>query len=555
MTNPNKRPNFLIVVADDLGFSDTGPYGGEIPTPTLDRLAREGVLMTGFHTASACSPTRSMLLSGTDNHIAGLGQMAEYIRATGQTYAGRPGYEGYLNYRVAALPEILQDNGYHTIMSGKWHLGLKKELSPHARGFDKSFVYLAGSGNHYNNEPQLDNYTGPKSPPVWGDGLWMRDDVFLDRKRDIPQDFYSTTAFTDEMIQYLEGRTPEEREKPFLGYLAYTAPHWPLQAPKAVIDKYKGLYDDGPEALRDRRLEALIARGLVPPGVEPAPMVGETIKNWADMTPTERAHSARHMETYAAMVDLMDQNLARVVDHLERAGELDDTLVVFISDNGAEGKLLEALPVMAGVPLGRVIREHYDNALDNIGSADSFVWYGPHWACAATAPSRGFKAMVTEGGIRCPCIVRYPGFALSNSNSGGGPTVTREFTTVMDVLPTLLDLAGVAHPGTTFRGREVVLPRGRSWVAHLDGRAGTVHEDGTQDVTGWELFGRRAIRRGRWKAVFEPAPAGSEEWELYDLSTDLGEVHNLAAEEPEVLEGLLVEWERYSAETGMAIDI
>lgn len=420
---------------------------------------------------------------------------------------------------------------------------MKKELSPHARGFDKSFVYLAGSGNHYNNEPQLDNYPGVRMPAVYSE-YWMEGGDFIDRKKDIPGDFYSTTTFTDHMINYLKDRSAEEKEKPFLAYLAYTAPHWPLQAPREVIDKYKGMYDDGPEALRDRRLEGLIRRGLVPPGVEPAPMVGEAVKAWADMTADERALSSRRMETYAAMVDLLDQNLSRVVAHLEASGELDDTLVMFISDNGAEGKLLEALPIMAGVPLASVIRDHYDNSLGNIGNADSFVWYGPKWACAATAPSKGFKGLTTEGGIRCPCIVRYPGFALSRGR------VTREFTTVMDVMPTLLEMAGVSHPGTSFRGREVVTPRGRSWVAHLDGRAETVHEDGTLDVTGWELFGRRAIRRGQWKAVFEPAP-GAEEWELYDLSTDLGEVHNLAAEDPGILAELLVEWEKYFAETGM----
>ena len=424
------------------------------------------------------------------------------------------------------------------------HLGLKKELSPHARGFEKSFVYLAGAGNHYNNEPQLDQYVGFKQPAVWSRNFWMKEGNFLDRQKDFPSDFYSTTAFTDNMIQYLKERNTEEKEKPFLAYLAYTAPHWPLQAPREVIDKHKGKYDDGPDVLRDRRLEALIKRGLVPADVEPAPMVGQTVKEWVDMDAEERAHSARRMETYAAMVDLIDQNLARVVSHLEEAGELDNTFVMFISDNGAEGKLLEALPVMAGVPLVKVVKEYYNNALENIGNADSFVWYGPRWACAATAPSRGFKAMTTEGGIRCPCIVRYPGLALSRGR------VTQEFTTVMDVLPTVLELAGVPHPGAAFRGREVVAPRGRSWVAHLDGRAANVHEDGALDVTGWELFGRRAIRRGNWKAVFEPAP-GAEEWELYDLSTDLGEVRNLAEQEPKILEGLLVEWEKYFAETGM----
>lgn len=372
----------------------------------------------------------------------------------------------------------------------------------------------------------------------------MRDDVVIDRRKDIPEDFYSTKDFTDNMIQYLQERNEEEREKPFLAYLAYTAPHWPLQAPQDVIDKYKGKYSDGPEALRQRRLDALIARGLVPADVEPAPMVGEMVKEWQDMDDSEKEHSARRMETYAAMVDLIDQNLARVVSHLEETGELDNTLVMFISDNGAEGKLLEALPVTRGMPLVKVIEQYYNNSIENIGNADSFVWYGPRWACAATAPSRGFKTMVTEGGIRCPCIVRYPKFALSQGK------VTHNFTTVMDVLPTFLEMAGVIHPGTTFRGREVVLPRGRSWVPFLDGKESSVHENGTQDVTGWELFGRRAIRRGDWKAVFEPAP-GAEEWELYDLSKDLGEVHDLAKEEPKILEELLVEWEKYFAETGM----
>lgn len=421
-------------------------------------------------------------------------------------------------------------------------------------------MYLAGAGNHYNNEPQLDDATWtpglPKQPAVCSDNLWMRDAAVLDRQKELPPDFYSTKNFTDEMLAYLRERDEKkddgDEKKPFFAYLAYTAPHWPLQAPPAVVQKYEGRYADGPEALRAARLAGLVERGLVPADVEPAPMVGgvgggdaSSNKNWADMTPDERAHSARRMETYAAMVDLIDQHLGRVLAHLEAAGELDDTLVLFMSDNGAEGKLLEALPVTRGVPLARVIDTYYDNSLANIGNADSFVWYGPRWACAATAPSRGYKTMVTEGGIRCPCVIRYPGFALPPGS------VVHDFTTVMDILPTLLELAGVPHPGTTFRGRDVVLPRGRSWVPYLDGKADSVHEDGEQHVHGWELFGRRAIRRGNWKAVFEPAPLGSEEWELYDLSKDLGEVHDLANKEPKILEELLVEWEKYFAETGM----
>lgn len=429
----------------------------------------------------------------------------------------------------------------------KRHLGLKPELAPHARGFDKSFVYLAGAGNHYNNEPQLDSWTGFKQPAVWSDHLWMRDHVVLDRKKELPPDFYSTKSFTDELLAYLRDRSATDQEKPFFAYLAYTAPHWPLQAPRAVIDKYAGRYAAGPEALRAQRLASLVDRGLVPADVEPAPMVGDAgTKEWGAMTPDEQAHSARRMETYAAMVDLLDEHLGRVLAQLAATDELDKTLVLFMSDNGAEGKLLEALPVTKGVPLVKVIETYYNNSWDNIGNADSFTWYGPRWACAATAPSKGYKTMVTEGGIRCPCIVRYPPLALSQ-----GKTV-HDFTTVMDILPTLLELAGVPHPGTSFRGREVVRPRGRSWVQYLDGKEATVHgENGEQAVHGWELFGRRAIRRGNWKAVFEPAPLGSEEWELYDLSKDLGEVHDLAKKEPQILQELLVEWEKYFAETGM----
>ncbi|OQU97538.1 hypothetical protein CLAIMM_03460 [Cladophialophora immunda] len=540
----SRRPNFLIVVADDLGFSDTAPYGSEIPTPTLDRLAREGVTMTGFHTASACSPTRAMLFSGTDNHIAGLGQMAEYMRSRPELYKDRPGYEGYLNWRVAALSEILQDSGYWTMMSGKWHLGLKRELAPCSRGFRKAFTYLAGAGNHYNNEPQLDD-TVPHLPSVWGDGLWMEGDVFLDRHQELPKDFYSTKSFTDKFIDYLGARNDAEREQPFFGYLAFTAPHWPLQAPQETIAKYRGIYSDGPEALRLKRLQSLIQRRLVPADVKAADMIGNMPKEWAKMDDAERANSARRMETYAAMVDLIDQNLARVVDYLESTGELDNTFILFMSDNGAEGQLLEALPIMRQSPLV-VVQKFYDNSTENIGNANSFVWYGPRWACAATAPSRGYKAWTTEGGIRCPCIVRYPKFPRSSGS------ISHEFCTVMDILPTVLDLAQVPHPGTSFRGRDVVLPRGRSWVPYLSNSAdGSVIHDEQSSITGWELFGRRAIRKGRWKAVYIPAPMGPDEWELFNLETDLGETTNLANEKPEILEDLLTRYAEYSDEAGL----
>lgn len=544
-----RRPNFLIVVADDLGFSDTQPYGGEIATPALNRLAVEGLTMTGFHTASACSPTRAMLLSGTDNHIAGIGQMAEYMKRSPGVFTGRPGYEGYLNFRVAALSEILQDAGYLTVMSGKWHLGLEKEQAPCARGFTKNYSFLAGAGNHFNYEPQLDETDDtPRLPVMTGQNLWMEGSNFLDHRTDLPKDFYSTTTFTDKFLQYLQERRSKDGQNvaPFFGYLAYTAPHWPLQAPREVMDKYAGLYNDGPEALRLRRLQGLIDRGLVPADVKASPMVGEMPKEWDDMDEAERANSTRRMEAYAAMVDLVDQNFQRVIDYLESTGELDNTFILFMSDNGAEGTLLEALPIMRQSPYV-VIQKYYNNSTENIGKRDSFVWYGPRWACAATAPNRGMKTWTTEGGIRCPCIIRYPPLARCSGS------ISHEFCTVMDIMPTVLELAGVPHPGQRFRDRDVVLPRGLSWVSYLQTTEDNakIHTDEDNYVCGWELFGRRAIRKGNWKAVYIPAPLGTDEWELYNVETDQGETENLAKERPEILNDLLLDYDTYIQETGM----
>ncbi|BAE61434.1 unnamed protein product [Aspergillus oryzae RIB40] len=538
------RPNFLIIVADDLGYSDTKPFGSEIETPALDFLARTGTCLTNFHTASACSPTRSMLFSGTDNHIAGLGQMAEYMRNAKQ-YQGKPGYEGYLNWRVAALSEVLQDAGYFTTMSGKWHLGLKKEIAPCSRGFEKNFSYLAGCGNHFNYEPQLEHPGDGFLAPLKSSAFWMEGDRFLDRTTDIPSDFYSTTTFTDQLLQYLTSREKDD-DRPFFAYLPFTAPHWPLQAPRELINKYKDLYNEGPEVLRQKRLERLIQLGRVPKDVNAAPITLESDDwAWDKLSDEERAGSARKMEVFAAMVDLIDQNIQRVIDHLQSTDELDNTFILFMSDNGAEGAMLEALPVMG--PSGNmktIIDKYYDNSLENIGNPDSFVWHGPAWASAAMAPSRGFKTWITEGGIRCPCVVRYPPLGVSNGQ-------TDSFATVMDVFPTVLELAGVSLPGEQFRGREVVPVRGSSWVPHLAGRTAEFHEDEEGYITGWELFGRRAIRQGSWKALYMTAPLGKDRWELYNLDEDPGEVVDRADSEPEILQRLIEHWEVYYAETGM----
>lgn len=412
-------------------------------------------------------------------------------------------------------------------------------------------MYLPGSGNHYNYEPQFkEGEPRPSLAVADPKTFWMRDGEYLDRRTELPDDFYSTKTFTDELLHYLDNRTAEEREKPFFSYLAYTAPHWPLHAPKEIIEQYKGVYDDGPESLRQKRLARMIELGLIPKDVEPAPMVGLLDPEWDQLNAKERAESARKMETFAAMVHVIDQHLQRVIDFLSSTDELDNTFILFMSDNGAEGTLLEALPLLGGTTsLGAMINKHYNNELENIGQKDSFTWYGANWACASMAPSRGFKTWITEGGIRCPCLVRYPPFGAEAGSH------TNTFTTVMDILPTMLELAGVKHPyPDTFRGREIVPVRGKSWVSHLSSSdlatSASVHDENTA-VTGWELFGLRAIREGKWKALYMTAPRGNEEWELYDMEADPGEIHDKAEQEPEILKRLVEHWNVYCNEVGM----
>ncbi|PCH02297.1 Alkaline phosphatase-like, alpha/beta/alpha [Penicillium occitanis (nom. inval.)] len=558
------RPNILIILADDLGYSDIGCFGSEIRTPNLDELARNGARFNDYHTASACSPTRAMLLSGTDNHIAGVGIMSEQKGRDPERW-NVPGHEGFLNHDVAALPEILQDNGYHTMISGKWHLGLRPENNPAARGFDRSFALLPGTSNHYGYEPQFGtDYLKffVRIPPLYtedGKRYEIEPNTTHDKKG-----FFSSDFYTDNLIQYLKDRDSETRQKPFFAYLPFSAPHWPLQCSKEDRDRYKGVYDDGPDVLRLKRLERLQELGLVPKDVRPHDVVvGPMNTEWDAMTDYERQCSARAMECFAGMVDNIDQNVGKMVQYLKETGEFENTLIIFQSDNGAEGATYEAIPTM-GADLMRVINEYYDNTLDNIGNANSFAWYGTRWAQASTAPSRLYKMYTTEGGIKVPLIVHYPGFAKEKQNG----SILQPFSTVMDLCPTILDLAGIKHPSAdgkpgTFRGRPVAPMRGRSWIPYMTSTSDNTSMDSIHgdDGMGWELFGRGAVRKGKYKLVhIENAVGGrgsndrdgsQDGWQLYDLSQDPGEIDDIAEKHPDVFKELLKVWDQYCVETGV----
>lgn len=303
------------------------------------------------------------------------GENPKGIKESQAPARGKPGYEGYLNEKVVPLPEILQDAGYLTLCSGKWHLGLRKDKSPCARGFERSFALLPGASNHFGWEPQFEENEAPK-PFSLTYSLHMEDGEYVPESQ-LPPDWYSSNSYTDILLRYLKDWKQEndeaEADRPFFAYFPFSAPHWPLQAPQEFIQHYRGVYDDGPDALRLRRLAKLKEMGLVEKDVEPHPVEAPEVPEWDQLSPDHRAKSARAMEVYAGMVECIDHNVGRVCDHLESIGELDNTFVVFLSDNGAEGGAHEANPAFQGGPM-RYLQRYYDNSLENLGNYNSFIW-------------------------------------------------------------------------------------------------------------------------------------------------------------------------------------
>ncbi|MGE0811864.1 MAG: arylsulfatase [Vicinamibacterales bacterium] len=512
---PGRPPNILLIVADDLGFTDLGAYGSEIRTPVLDGLARSGLVFSQFRTSPTCSPTRASLMSGTDPHVSGLGNMFEELAPNQK---GQPGYEGHLNFDVAPLPAVLKQAGYRTYMAGKWHLGRDETTSPKARGFDRSFALIPGGSSHFKERRVMEGE---------GEAPFREDGALVDR---LPDDFYSTRSFTDTLIGYLGERGPDDAA-PFFAYLAFSAPHFPLQAPDESIAAYRGMYDEGYEALFEARLAAVKRLGLAPSNATGDPLYHGS-RPWAALTPDERKVEARRMEIFAAMVTEVDTAVGRVLDVLRGRGELERTIVVFMSDNGAEGHRLETEWTAAA----ETAQACCDNALENMGRPSSYVWLGPDWARASSAPFHYFKGYPTEGGIRAPFIVSYPALATR------GHTDARAHVT--DVMPTLLDLAGVPRPGPEFQGHTVAPMTGVSLRALLEGRAAGVRDP--QEVTAGELMGKRFVTEGPLKAVWMPPPHGIGDWQLFDLSSDPSEQHDLGGSRAADLARLAARWDDYA---------
>jgi arylsulfatase A-like enzyme len=514
----NQRPNILLLVADDMGLSDIGPFGSEIQTPTLNKLANRGVLLSNFHALPKCSPSRSVLLTGIDNHIAGLGEMGERITPMQK---GKPGYEGHLNKTVAAIPEILNKAGYHTYMVGKWHLGKKEGYKPSDRGFEQTFALMGGGGSHWADQ-------NPLTPIL--KMTYTQNGKVVEK---LPADFYSTKNYTDHLLEWLE--KDKKDEKPFFAYVAYTAPHDPLHAPKEYIDKYKGTYDAGFDVLRTARYKRLKEMGLVSENAEMFPWNGV---KWEELSEEEQKISAREMEVYAAMIDYMDGQIARIFTWLEESGKMDNTMIVFISDNGANGGLIENYP--GATP--EFINSH-DNSLENIGLPNSLTDMGPNWATASMSPYRLFKGFTTEGGVVAPCIIKLPKSVTTSEK------IIEAFTHISDLAPTFLALANASHPSE--QNKTIPAMMGKSLNPLLTGEVKTIH---VGEGIGYELHGRRAYFKDEWKIVNLDVPYGNGDWQLYNLRNDPTEIHDLSDKYPDKREELITGWNKYSEEVGLVYD-
>jgi len=514
------RPNIVIILGDDMGFSDMGAFGSEMSTPNMDALARDGVRFTNFYTHATCSPTRSMLLSGTDAHVNGLGNMNEW---TAPNQVGVPGYEGHLNARVVTLPQLLRDAGYHTYMVGKWHMGKAPDQIPAARGFERDFSLLDGAGSYWN----MWNFTAasPRS-------TYTEDGKYLTK---LPSGYYATRTYTDKLIGYIDANHADG--KPFFAYVAHQAPHDPYQLPQDWRNRNVGKYDIGWDAVRAARLKRQVDLGIMPAGTPLAERMW-FLPDPVQLAPASSEVIGRKMELYAGMMENMDYHVGRLVQHLKDIGEYDNTIFLVFGDNGAEGSDLFA--AIAGTPGTKnylFAAMHWSQTDQKAwGDPGSYVAYGAGWAQVSMTPFGQYKGWLGEGGIRNGLIASGPVVKLAKGSIGTG------LMSVADIMPTLLEVAGASYPHTGAAGDPPPLI-GKSWVKYLAGQAASPRTP--QDYLAWELFGDRAVRQGDWKIRWEYKPFGTGEWELFNLAADPTERHDLAAEQPGRVKAMTALWDQY----------
>lgn len=498
------RPNIVLILADDLGYSDIGCFGSEISTPNIDRLSQNGVTLTQFYNQARCCPTRAALMTGRYPHQVGIGEMIDDYAKAARVAANSPAYQDHLSTNSPTMAEVLRASGYRTMMAGKWHLGKRPDEWPVRRGFDRSFVQINGAMNYYGG----DSKDGPRAPMALDDQPYTP-----------PHDgFYSTDAFTDHAIEFLDEAVKGKQSQPFFLYMPYNASHWPLQAPEAEVEKYHGRYDKGWQAIREERLQKMIRLGIVPEGFKMAPMDRGRNKPWDQLTDEQRQQWARRMEVYAAQTEHLDRQIGRLLGEIKRLGIESNTLVIFMSDNG-----------------GAAEDPNNGDKSAPIGSRDSFRGYARPWATVSNTPWRHHKTSAFEGGISTPLIAHWPEGIPADHNG----KFVREPAHVTDLLPTFIDVAGAKYPG-----KNGIKPEGESILSMLKGNHGNADR-----TFFWEHEGNRAIRKGEWKLV--SLDGGNHDWELYNIGTDRTESQNLAETHPEVVKDLLAEYDRWAARCGV----
>ena len=494
---PKKRPNIVLIMADDMGYSDIGCYGGEVNTPSLDRLSAGGLRFTQFYNAARCCPTRASLLTGLYPHQAGIGHMVGN--------KGYPSYQGYLNNHCVTIAEALKLAGYRTYMSGKWHVGEKRPHWPVDRGFERYYGIVSGGANYF-------DITKTKAPGVKRT-MAVNDKPFVPK----PRKFYMTDAFSDNAVEFIEGH--DKRKEPFFLYLAYTAPHWPLHAWPEDIAKYKGKYLKGWDRIRKERYERMIKMGLISNKWK---MTQRDPQTWPWADEKNKQLMDLKMAVYAAQIERMDYGIGRVLDKIKEIGAEENTLVLFLSDNGGCAE---------GGPVG------FDNRKNGLppGGVDSYMSYGLSWANASNTPFRRYKHWVHEGGIATPLIAYWPA-VIKN-----GGSITGQVGHIIDIMATCLNIAGIAYP-KAHKGSNLIPLEGRSLLPIFKGKKRRGH-----DALYWEHEGNRAVRQGKWKLVaWHGRP-----WELYDLQADRTELRNLADEYPRKVRELKAMYETWAKRCGV----
>lgn len=501
LCSAQERPNVVLIMVDDMGYSDLGCYGGEIPTPHIDSLAMSGVRFTQFYNTSRSCPTRASLMTGLFQHQAGIGQMSEDPAPDEKGRRshdwGTEGYRGYLNRRCVTIAEVLRGAGYHTYMAGKWHLGMHgQEKWPLQRGFDRFYGILAGACSYLR--------------PDGGRGLTL-DNTRLPAPE---APYYTTDAFTDYAIRFVEEQKDSD---PFFLYLAFNAPHWPLQAKEDDIRKFVRMYrDKGWDRIREERLARQKASGLLPEDTRFAEWENRA---WDELTDEEKDRSAYRMAVYAAQMHCVDYNVGRLMDHLREAGKLDNTLVVFLADNGA---CAEPYAELGG---GR--QEDINNP-----ALSGAISYGRAWAQTSNTPFRKYKCRSYEGGISTPLIVSW-----SKRMGDRDGEWCRVPAYLPDIMPTFVEASGAEYP-KTYHGNDIHPMAGTSLFPAIEGKVASLHE-----YMYWEHQNNRAIRRGDWKAVRDETGGP---WQLYNIAEDRSERVDMASERPELLAELVAEWERWA---------